>query len=110
MNLKPEIRVMRDGRVLLGKRMYAAMRRELCALAGERCEGEGCGKRTLLADGHCHHQAGRGGGRRDDRIKLPDGSRNLQWLCEDCHRGKHIPEKVVPAKPTPNELRELLGL
>ena len=106
---KPDIEITKDGRVILRGAAYQKMRMKLCNLAGERCENDGCGKYTPLASGDAHHPNGRGGGKRDDRIFV-EGKRNLYWHCRPCHSGKHIPEKVVPAKPTEAEFEELLGI
>jgi hypothetical protein len=106
---KPEIEVEKDGRLILRGRAYHQMRVKLCGLAEEKCENEGCGRRTVLEDGEAHHTNGRGGGKRDDRIII-EGKRNLFWFCKPCHRGEHVPAKVVPAKPTDKEFTEMLGL
>jgi hypothetical protein len=105
--MKPanRIEVKKDGRVLLFGTYYTQMKNKLRELAGRMCEK--CG--DYCWDGDVHHPNGRGGGRRDDRIFV-DGKRNLFYWCRDCHSGHHVPEKVVPAKPTVEEFNELLGL
>lgn len=40
-----------------------------------------------------HHRFGRGGGKRDDRIFLPDGSRGMFWTCRNCHDKLRIERK-----------------
>lgn len=106
---KPEIKWTKDGRLILSGKAYHDMRLALCELANCYCEADGCGKPTRFYDGEAHHEAGRGGGRRDDRIFI-DGKRNLKWLCKSCHGGEHVPAKVVPKKPSPQEFKEMLGL
>jgi hypothetical protein len=106
---KPEIEYTKDDRLILRGTAYHKMRVKLCALAEDKCENEGCGRTTHLQDGEAHHSKGRGGGRRDDRIFV-DGKRNLFWYCKPCHSGKHVPAKVVPAKPTEDEFSRMLGL
>jgi 5-methylcytosine-specific restriction endonuclease McrA len=102
---KPDIGVQKDGRVILRGNAYKKMRLRLKGIAQGRCEL--CGKHC--EDGDVHHLHGRGGGRRDDRIVV-DGERRLQYACRQCHSGKHIPQKVVPAKPTAEEFDAMLGL
>lgn len=105
--VKPEYLERLDGRVELRGTLYQRMRSELCFLAGQHCEV--CGRFVGLVSGEVHHVNGRGGGRRDDRIMV-DGKRNLKWACFSCHRGAHVPDKVVPEKMTNEELRKVLGL
>ena len=107
MNRKPEIRVMRDGRLILSGLAYKKMKSLLVSLAGNRCEK--CGTHCGSQIGDVHHENGRGGGKRDDRIFV-DGKRNLFYWCRSCHSGHHVPEKVVPAKPTESEFNAILGL
>lgn len=106
---KLEIEIKKDGRVILRGLSYHKMRVELCDLAQSHCENKKCGRYTPLDSGEAHHQAGRGGGRRDDRIFIKK-KRNIYWYCKPCHSGKHIPNKVVPKKPTAAEFKEILGL
>lgn len=106
---KPDIEWTKDGRLILHRMAYHRMRVELCGLAQEHCEGENCGRYTPLAAGEAHHEAGRGGGKRDDRIFI-DGKRNLAWLCKWCHGGEHVEAKVVPKKPSADEFKVMLGL
>jgi nucleoside-diphosphate-sugar epimerase len=105
---KPDIDIQKDGRVILRGNAYRKMKEKLRAMAGHRCEL--CGE--LCANGDVHHLGsgrGLGGGKRDDRIFV-DGTRNVLYACRECHSGKHIPAKVVPAKPTEDEFNEILGL
>jgi hypothetical protein len=102
---KPDIDVQKDGRVILRGVAYRKMRLKLKGLAKGMCEE--CG--THCENGDVHHPNGRGGGRRDDRIFV-DGIRNLFYWCRECHSGHHVPEKVVPAKPTEQEFDEMLGI
>ena len=98
-----------DGRKvqILRKHDFDKRRQELCDRAGSRCEAPGCFRVAPLhttywedsgevrwTAGEAHHKLHRkaGGGSRDDSMD------NLQWLCSACHRSKHIPAKVVPAK------------
>lgn len=108
---KPDVHVYRDGRVRLSGAAYQQMRQLLCDLAGSHCEMHGCGKYTGLASGQVHHiiHRGMGSAKRDDRVFVA-GVRQLMWLCPACHTGRHQPAKVVPAKPSPDELKQLLGL
>jgi hypothetical protein len=103
--MKSEIKVMRDGRVILKGTAYSKMKLALRKLAEDRCER--CGKYTMQGD--VEHKAGRGGGKRDDRIFV-DGKRNLEYLCRQCHTGRHIPDKVLPAKVSDSELMDILGV
>lgn len=48
------------------------------------CQGNGC---------EWHHRFGRGGGKRDDRIYLPDGARGMYWTCRTCHEQVRIERK-----------------
>jgi len=96
-----------DGRLELRGTLYQRMRSELCDLANQHCES--CGRFVGLVSGEVHHVNGRGGGRRDDRIVV-GGKRNLKWACSFCHRGQHVPEKVIPEKMSNEELRKVLGL
>jgi hypothetical protein len=109
MNQSPDLRVFRDGRVILrrGSHLYRSMRWMLCELAGSHCEE--CGRYTPMDSGEAHHVNGSGGGKRDDRLFV-DGVRQLNWLCKDCHRGTHDGPKPVPAKPTREELKRILGM
>jgi hypothetical protein len=102
---KPDIQVQRDGRVILKGVAYSKMKIHLRQLAESKCET--CGKFTLTGD--VEHVNGRGGGKRDDRIFV-DGKRNLKYLCRICHSGRHIPDKVIPAKPTEKEFLDILGI
>jgi 5-methylcytosine-specific restriction endonuclease McrA len=105
-NRKPDVELTKDGRLVLRGVAYKKMRLKLKGLAQGKCEL--CG--AHCENGDVHHLNGRGGGKRNDVINLPDGSRNVVYACRPCHSGKHIPAKVVPAKPTDSELDELLGL
>lgn len=105
MNRKPDIDVQKDGRVILRGLAYSKMKSKLRELAGGRCER--CG--MYVQQGDVEHKAGRGGGKRDDRIFV-DGKRNLEYLCRKCHTGRHVPEKVIAAKPTEQEFNDLLGI
>ena len=58
------------------------IRHRLAEEANFRCQN--CGA-YLGYHGDAHHRYGRGGGRRDDRVTLPDGTRNLFYLCRQCH-------------------------
>lgn len=51
------------------------------AAANSRCEQ--C--HAFEQWGDTHHIYGRGGGKRDDRPVLPDGRKNLEYLCRECH-------------------------
>jgi hypothetical protein len=102
---KPDIDVQKDGRVILRGVAYKKMKAKLFGEAGGKCEN--CGKRTF--DGDVHHPNGRGGGKRDDRIYVAC-QRNLFYWCRECHSGHHVPEKVIPAKPTEQEFDEILGI
>jgi hypothetical protein len=96
----------KDGRVILRGTAYLKMKARLRALANRTCEK--CG--DYIGDrGDVHHQNGRGGGKRDDRIVI-DGKRNLLYYCRSCHDGKHIPAKVVPAKMSDQDFNDLLGI
>jgi 5-methylcytosine-specific restriction endonuclease McrA len=105
MQRKPDVEETKDGRVILRGNAYKKMRLKLKGIAQGRCEK--CGKHC--ENGDADHVRGRGAGKRDDRIFI-DGVRNLQYLCRPCHSGKHVPEKVVPAKMTDKSFDELLGL
>ena len=110
--MKPanRIEVKRDGRVLLFGTYYQQMKAKLRQLANGYCEK--CGT-YVGANGDVHHRNGRGGGKRDDRIIIGDaagGARNLYYFCRSCHSGHHVPEKVVPAKPTESEFDRLIGI
>jgi hypothetical protein len=102
---KPDIQVMRDGRVILRGSAYLKMKRKLWELAGRRCEN--CGQSIHVGD--VHHANGRGGGKRDDRIFV-DGKRQLFYFCRTCHSGHHVPAKVVPAKMSDQDFNDLLGI
>jgi hypothetical protein len=104
---KPDIDVQKDGRVILRGLAYAKMKHKLRQLAGNCCENRECGCYTR--DGDVHHANGRGGGKRDDRIFV-NGERNLLYYCRSCHDGKHVPEKVVPAKMSDQDFNEMLGI
>jgi len=71
---------------------WEKVRRRLAEKANFRCEH--CG-RILLYSGDAHHRRGRGAGsaKRDDRIELPDGTRNLIYLCRECHSEQAIERK-----------------
>ena len=105
MNRKPEIEVKKDGRVILHGNAYTKMKAKLRQIAGGTCEK--CG--IYSTQGDVHHPNGRGGGKRDDRIFV-NGVRNLFYWCRSCHSGHHVPEKVVPVKPTESEFNAILGL
>jgi 5-methylcytosine-specific restriction endonuclease McrA len=102
---KSDIIEKKDGRIELRGVAYAKMKAKLRELADSKCER--CGKFTLQGD--VEHIVGRGGGKRDDRIFV-DGKRNLEYLCRVCHSGRHIPDKVVPAKMNDSEFNSMLGL
>ncbi len=104
---KSEMRVMRDGRVILSGKLYQRMKWTLCEMAGKFCES--CGKYTPEFVGQVHHVDGRGAGKRDDRIFV-EGQQKLRWYCPGCHGKAHVPEKVVPSKVTDEELRTILGV
>lgn len=112
---KPEMET-KGGRLILRGQLYSRMRKQLCKEADGRCEilvspFKPCGKYTPLHKGEAHHSQhrGLGGAKRDDRIYI-SGQRNLFWACQECHNGEHVPAKVVPAKVSDTELRELLGV
>lgn len=44
--------------------------------------------------GDTHHIHGRGGGKRDDRPVLPNGTKNLEYLCRECHGTAKIKRRV----------------
>lgn len=102
---KPDIDEQKDGRIILRGNAWKKMRLKLKSLAKGMCEM--CQDHT--ENGDAHHVNGRGGGRRDDRIFV-DGKRNMLYVCRECHTGKHVPKKVVPAKPTEQEFDAILGL
>lgn len=102
---KPEIDEQKDGRIILRGMAYRKMKAKLRELAEDKCER--CGKFTMQGD--VEHVHKRGAGKRDDRIFV-DGVRNLIYLCRQCHAGRHVPSKVVPAKPTEQEFNNILGL
>lgn len=105
---KPKNRIEEKGdRVLLFGTFYAQMKRKLRELANNQCER--CGKFTMQGDVEHITIRGMGAAKRDDRIFV-NGKRNLLYLCRTCHSGRHIPDKVVPAKPTESEFDALLGL
>ena len=109
---KPELTETKDGRVILRGHLYQRMRYLLWDLAKSRCET--CDAYTPFNIGHAHHVRGRGAGKRDDRIWVPDEEgvlrRNLVWNCPECHGKKHVHEKVVPKKPpTEQEFKALMG-
>jgi hypothetical protein len=68
-----------------------------------------CNKFTLQGDVEHIQTRGLGGGKRDDRIFV-DGKRNLEYLCRQCHTGRHVPDKVLPAKVSDSELMDILGV
>lgn len=104
---KPQIEITKDGRLILRGTAYKKMRFKLKGIAKGMCEK--CGKHC--ENGDVDHIQGRAAGKRNDRIFDPEtGERVLQYLCRPCHTGKHVPEKVVPAKLTDREFEELLGL
>lgn len=110
MRVATEVEVKKDGRVILHGAAYTRMRIKLCMLADQHCEN--CKRYTPLEEGEAHHGKTRqmGGGRRDDRIFVDD-KRQLFWLCKGgCHREKHVPKKVVPAKMSETDFERLLGL
>lgn len=105
----PFLRIMRDGREVLQtrldrpegaegraeyKRRKEAMwkrQKGICCLYGflPQCPGK-----LMLKDCTFDHEDGRGGGKRDDRISLPDGT----WIngvahlqCNSAKGSKHIP-------------------
>lgn len=45
--------------------------------------------------GDCHHPHGRGAGKRDDRPYFPDGTKNLEYVCRECHSG--LKQRPIPA-------------
>jgi hypothetical protein len=104
---KPDIKVMRDGRVILSGAAYSKMKAKLRELAGNKCEV--CGRFDLNGDVDHVTIRGMGAAKRDDRIFV-DGKRNLKYKCRGCHNGRHRGEKPVPAKPTDAEFNELLGI
>jgi hypothetical protein len=66
------------------------LRRRLAFHANFRCEH--CGV-YLGYRGDVHHRFGRGAGKRDDRIEFADGTRNLFYLCRECHSETAIERK-----------------
>lgn len=63
----------------IGRRDY-----QFCEYGMNGCHGLG---------NEWHHRFGRGGGKRDDRIFLPDGTRILYWTCRACHDQVKIERK-----------------
>ena len=61
-------------------------------------EVNGCQGRTQWGD--THHRFGRGGGRRDDRPTLPDGTQNLFFLSRSCHAQARIDRRDHAGKTT----------
>ena|SRR5882762_7872482 len=74
---------------------WGKIRWRLAEKAGFRCEH--CG-RLLYYSGDAHHRFGRGVAKRDDRIELPDGTRNLLYLCRKCHAEQPIERKREPIR------------
>jgi hypothetical protein len=105
--MKSEIKVCRDGRVILKGAMYARMKMKLREMAENRCEA--CGMYAMQGDVEHVQARGLGGGKRDDRIFV-DGKRQLKYLCRKCHTGRHQGTKVVPAKVSDSELMDILGV
>jgi hypothetical protein len=105
MTRKPDVIVRRDGRVELRGVAYTKMKNKLRDLAENKCEE--CGR--FDTQGDAHHQRGRGAGKRDDRIFV-DGVRRLFYLCRKCHSGRHVPDKIVPAKLNDAEFEKLIGI
>ncbi len=68
---------------------WEKVRRRLAEKAEFRCEHCGC---LLYYRGDAHHRWGRSVAKRDDRIELPDGTRNLMYLCRECH-SEHVIER-----------------
>ena len=87
---KPAVKVFRDGREVCnletkeGKEEYDRRKRAMWERQNKRCclEGKcpGCPGRLRWEDASFEHEAGRGGGKRDDRI-LVDG----KWQNGVCH-------------------------
>jgi hypothetical protein len=102
---KPDVIERRDGRIELRGAAYTRMKNKLRDMAGNKCEE--CGRFDTQGDAHHYH--GRGGGKRDDRIFVA-GKRNLFYLCRKCHGGRHVPDKVIPAKLNDDEFETLLGI
>ena len=69
------------------------------SLAKERCER--CHKHEPWGD--THHIYGRGGGKRDDRPVLPDGRKNLEYLCRECHGNTEIRRSVRVSEIQPSD-------
>ncbi len=69
---------------------WEKVRRRLAEKAEFRCEHCGC---LLYYRGDAHHRWGRSVAKRDDRIQLPDGTRNLMYLCRECHSEQVIERK-----------------
>jgi 5-methylcytosine-specific restriction endonuclease McrA len=88
---KPERTVYADGREVLTGQAWKNRKLEVYLLDERRCRQ--CGKllypsgSDMTPEAECHHRYGRGmsGSKRDDRIFLPDGTRNLETLCRKCH-------------------------
>jgi hypothetical protein len=106
-NNKQNVKVCRDGRIMLSGSAYQKMKAKLRELAENKCER--CSKFTLQGDVEHITIRGMGAAKRDDRIFV-DGKRNLLYLCRVCHTGRHIPDKVIPAKQTDAEFEAMLGL
>jgi hypothetical protein len=66
------------------------IRHRLAEQADLRCEK--CGDKIYYR-GDAHHRYGRAAGKRDDRIELPNGTRNLFYLCRQCHSETPIERK-----------------
>lgn len=75
------------GSIFTGQRWVAThwgwekIRALVKANANSRCEE--C--HEFAAWGDTHHVHGRGGGRRTDVLYLPNGKKNLEYLCRECH-------------------------
>jgi len=67
------------------------IRKYVIEQAKGKCEK--CGKEAQYLD--IHHRFGRGGGKRDDRPVLGDGTKNLLALCRFCHSETPIERRYV---------------